>query len=175
MSKWTLKVIAWSLVLLIVAMVFWIVARTYPISLTHFDPGQVVIADSVEGDAPNLTWIYRVKMDFVGSRAGAIHKVSSAGQKGGPVVEFTSSQRRYLPNGTWDDNLQKTIDATREMNLCEWTNDYRGCASLKPGSYFVDTCFWVHWPILNVFPPRHICRRSNVFTVFPLGDGETEG
>jgi hypothetical protein len=148
-----LRIAAVMLLVVVVIMAAWVAAFTYPMRLTHFAADAPIVADARVGEVPAVAFTRTIKRNFVASYAGTVRRVDGREI----VFDFGSGVFEYEAGARLPANA----------DLCWWTVREPACRELEVGTYYLNTCWTIYWPLLNLVPPRQVCRRSEPFTIRP--------
>lgn len=148
-ARRTIRFIDLAAVLLLI----WTGLALVPATWFWFQPGPVVVSDSVGGAAPVLGFERTIKRSVQMSYQVTIRKMRSKS----PVCDPQRGPFTYRP----DAELPDPID------LVWWSGADVRCWPQEPGTYIAETCWTVVSPFYGLVPPKTVCRESNPFTVHP--------
>ncbi|MCB1351387.1 MAG: hypothetical protein KDK03_01485 [Rhodobacteraceae bacterium] len=121
-----------------------------------FDSRSVEVSDAVEGIAPIVVEDLAIHIPFLGGYDAIVYEAETSL----PTTCRGAEALRYA----------KRLDGTSSMSLVDWVAGNQVCATLPPGTYYLNTCRTIATPV-PIYGPlvtaKTVCRRSNLFIVDP--------
>lgn len=146
----TVRIATNSWLLSAVIAVYWVLCWV-PASFWFDSQGQIV-TDADFGGTPTVSEERTIRRSFDGAYTADVRDAVSQL----PVPGCSGFDDRHYLGG---------LSGVRSMSLVEWVDDRPGCATLRPGSYFLYTCRTVLRPLWGLVPAKTQCWQSNLFII----------